>query len=32
LAEMLDGGHEGLVVFDLDDDVRQVPSAANTGR
>lgn len=32
LAAMLDGGHEGLVVFDLDDDVRRVPPAAMTGR
>ena len=28
LIAMLDGGHEGLVVFDLDDDVRGVPPAA----
>ncbi len=32
LAAMLDGGHEGLVVFDLDDDVRRVPPAAITAR
>jgi hypothetical protein len=29
---MLDGGHAGLVVFDLDDDVRRVPPVAVTGR
>jgi hypothetical protein len=29
LVAMLDGGHEGLVVFDLDD-VRRVPPAAST--
>ncbi|MGE5209951.1 MAG: Dabb family protein [Acidobacteriota bacterium] len=32
LVAMLDGGHEGLVVFDLDDDVRRVPPAASTAR
>jgi hypothetical protein len=29
---MLDGGHEGLVVFDLDDDDVRVPPAAITSR
>ena len=32
LTIMLDGGHEGLVVFDLDDDVRRPPPAAITNR
>jgi hypothetical protein len=32
LVAMLEGGHGGLVVFDLDDDVRRVPPAATTAR
>jgi hypothetical protein len=32
LITMLDGGHEGLVVFDLDDDDVRVPPAAITSR
>ena len=32
LVDMLDGGHEGLVVFDIDDDVPRVPPAAITAR
>lgn len=32
LVAMLNGGPAGLVVFDLDDDVRRVPPAAATSR